>query len=35
MNEKTWTRGQLMELIGRADLETLRILLAFARTLIQ
>ena len=35
MKEQEWTRGQLIELIDRADLEKLRILLAFTRALIK
>ena len=35
MKEQEWMRGQLFELINKADLETLRILLAFARALIK
>jgi hypothetical protein len=35
MNEKEWLRGQLYELINKADEEILRILLAFTRALIK
>ena len=35
MNEKAWIRGQLIELIDNADLEKLRILLAFIRALVK
>jgi hypothetical protein len=35
MNEKAWIRGQLIELIDNADLEKLRILLAFTRALVK
>jgi hypothetical protein len=35
MKEQEWIRGQLMQLINKADLEKLRILLAFTRALVK
>lgn len=35
MKEQEWIRGQLIELIDRANLEKLRILLAFTRALVK
>ena len=35
MNEREWMKGQLYDLINKADEEKLRILLAFTRALIK